>query len=112
MKALRIDFEQNSLVSRNQIPPRPAANKALVEIRSKLLHFGQSVAEPDTWKGYLPTRGHDLFDLFGGKVSAQEPEPHETNLLDQFPTSDDELLNELLGMGYTYSEDLGNYMES
>jgi len=35
----------------------------------------------------------------------------ETNILEQFPTSDDVLLNELLGMGYTYSDALGNYME-
>ncbi|KAG4443723.1 hypothetical protein IFR05_000812 [Cadophora sp. M221] len=110
VKALRIDFEQNSLVSRNKIPPRPAANKALVEIRSKLLHFGQSVAEPEAWKGYLPTHGHDLFDLFGKKTTSQDPETQETSILEQFPTSDDVLLNELLGMGYTYSDSLENYV--
>ena len=67
------DYEQNSLVSRNKIFPSPAA-KALVDIRSKLLHFGQSAEEPEAWKGYLPTHGHDMFDIFGGKVATQEPE--------------------------------------
>ncbi|KAH7416982.1 hypothetical protein BKA64DRAFT_701771 [Cadophora sp. MPI-SDFR-AT-0126] len=49
VKALRIDFEQNSLVSRHKTFPSPAT-KALVDIRSKLLHFGQSVEEPEAWK--------------------------------------------------------------
>ncbi|KAK0118829.1 hypothetical protein ONS96_011911 [Cadophora gregata f. sp. sojae] len=110
VKALRIDFEQNSLVSGNNTLPNPGA-KALVDIRSKLLHFGQSVEEPEAWKGYSPTHGHDMFDVFAGKVSTQEVEVQETNIMEQFLTSDDVLLNELLGMGYTYSDSTGNYME-
>lgn len=51
-----------------------------------------------------------MFDLFGVKTTAKEPEIQETNILEQFPTSDDVLLNELLGMGYTYAENLENYM--
>ncbi|EKD19205.1 uncharacterized protein L3040_009355 [Drepanopeziza brunnea f. sp. 'multigermtubi'] len=108
VKTLRMTYEQNSLASRAQIPPSPEDTKAVTDIRSKLLHFGQSVEEPEAWKGYLPPRGHDMFDLFGGKLANQEPESQEASALEHLQTSDDMLLNELLGMGYSYSEDLGN----
>lgn len=53
-----------------------------------------------------------MFDLFGGKLAIQEPEPQpeEGTSMESLLTSDDVLLNELLGMGYTYSDSLGSFM--
>jgi hypothetical protein len=91
-------YEQNSLVSSAKVAASPQSAAPLSQIRARLLHFGQSDQEPEEWKGHRPPLSHDLFDLFGGKLTSQETtRQHEMGLSD-FDMTSDTLLRELLGM--------------